>query len=126
MPQIESSLPKIEDKFLVSPIPSKLPPGLTDDPNSLMSTYLTTYNIKLLKKYHYPTEKYVTPPTTQSEIGWTNASWLKDAKLVPYGQRRRSEQFPTTYSLDRFTYARGKGSVFKWWGGGPDSLKRMR
>ena len=89
-----------------------------------MSAYLTTYNIKLLKAYHYPTEKYSSPPTTQSEIGWTNGKWLDESQLIPFGRIQKSAQYANTYVIDRFKYSRGKGSVFKWWGGGPDSLKR--
>ena len=120
----KTTLPKIDKKFLVSSTLSKLPSGLTKDPNSLMSAYLTSYNIKLLSKYHYPTEKYFAPPTTQSEIGWTNGKWLDELQMIPFGQGRGHHQQPTTYNIDRFKYCRGKGSVFKWWGGGPDSLKR--
>ena len=66
------------------------------------------------------------PPTTQSEIGWTNGAWLEKSQLVPFGQCKLTDQRPTTYCIDRFKYSRGKGSVFKWWGGGPDALKRIR
>lgn len=118
----EIILPKLDKKFLASSSPSKLPPGLTDDPNSLMSAYLTTYNTKLLKKYYYPTEKYSSPPTTQSEIGWTNGRWLDESQLIQFG--KKADQCATTYVIDRFKYCRGKGSVFKWWGGGPDAMKR--
>lgn len=70
------------------------------------------------------------PPTTQSEIGWTY-KWieedrLKELQLIPFGQARKQDHHPSTYTIDRFKYCRGKGSVFKWWGGGPDSLKRSK
>lgn len=86
-----------------------------------MSAYQISYNLKLLQNYYYPIEKYSKPPTTQSEIGW---NWAPKEKWTPFGKDyARPDQMIGTYTIDNFKYGRGKGDVFKWWGGSPDSLR---
>ena len=74
--------------------------------------------------HQYPQEKYTVPPTTATEFGWT---WVPESKRVPFGEDlNRPDQKLGTYSLERFPTSHQRRSVYKWWGGGPESLKRMR
>ncbi len=118
-------LPEIDSKFIPkqSRFPSKLPLGLSADPESTINAYLGAYAIRSLAMHSYPQEKYSLPPTSLSEYGW---AWDKK-QLKPFGQDlNRPEQKVGYYSLeDRFQERRGLQSVHKWWGGGPESFMKF-
>ncbi len=121
-----SFLPPIHTKSVDnnSFFPSKLPLGLSKDPDSTISAYLMSYKVNSLKQYHYPCEKYTVPPTTQSELGWT---WAPASKRIPFNQAfARPEQKLGYYTLEKFQFAQGRQNVQKWWGGGPESIHILK
>ncbi|KAI8622668.1 hypothetical protein BC830DRAFT_1162747 [Chytriomyces sp. MP71] len=107
-----------------SGLPSRLPPGIVmpkDDP--ILEDLLITYRIPAVIRSRMPAEKYKTPCTTSSEIGWVwghSKDATKEFDASKSGVGAAKAKFHT---LERFPReAHGKGDVMKWWGGGRESL----
>ncbi|KAJ3159723.1 hypothetical protein HDU86_001373 [Geranomyces michiganensis] len=57
-------------RAFISGLPSKLPPGLTDDPKSHTADLLCIHDVTRITRSLHPKQKYTYPATTQQEIGW--------------------------------------------------------
>ncbi|KAI8801012.1 hypothetical protein BJ742DRAFT_763689 [Cladochytrium replicatum] len=125
-----------------SGLPSKLPPGLTETPDSIVGDWLYTYNVPRVIRFRPPVEKYTCPATTSSEIGW---SWAGTTEAIKRHDPTRTQhedpaaigardgqsgpervkvgQKGSFHTLERFgKHARGRRDVLKWWGGARESL----
>ncbi|KAI9207452.1 uncharacterized protein BJ171DRAFT_456066 [Polychytrium aggregatum] len=106
-----------------SGLPSKVPQGLTDNPDSIVSNWLCNHNVPRIIRYRMPIEKYRFPATTATEIGWL---WGK-GDVVPVAPSpywiTQSREAPKNHTLERFgKHAKGRVDTLKWWGGGRESL----
>ncbi|KAJ3248770.1 hypothetical protein HDU78_010219 [Chytriomyces hyalinus] len=106
-----------------SGLPSKLPPGLVmpdDDP--IVSDWLISYHVPHLIRARMPAEKYRTPCTTSSEVGWVWGHAKAGGK--PFhdegGVREGKTAFHTLERFPREAY--GKQNILKWWGGNRESM----
>ncbi|KAI9007403.1 hypothetical protein BC832DRAFT_452677 [Gaertneriomyces semiglobifer] len=54
----------------ISGLPSKLPPGLTADPDSYISDLLSAHMVSRIVRTLPPRKKYTYPATTLQEYGW--------------------------------------------------------
>ncbi|KAI8915234.1 hypothetical protein PhCBS80983_g01355 [Powellomyces hirtus] len=143
LPPLRSTVPRA----FISGLPSKLPQGLTADPNSHTADLLSIHDVPRITRSLYPKQKYTFPATTQQEIGW---DWEQDTSeqtkitttpsvermgtlhddkksCVDDMQRRfvaDANPNPVQYrTLEKFgREARGQGDVLKWWGGTRESL----
>ncbi|KAJ3127821.1 hypothetical protein HK098_005715 [Nowakowskiella sp. JEL0407] len=118
-----------------SGLPSKMPNGLTKDPDSIVADWLYTYNVDRVIRFHTPKDKYTFPATTSAEVGWM---WEGTAEAISgFAKEEKSngnasendsptkntKPSPKYYTLERFgKQARGRGDVLKWWGGVRESL----
>jgi hypothetical protein len=115
----ESKKPKLKLPPLPNPkasgLPSKLPPGLAPNEDSLLSDWLYAHQIQKVIQSTYPIDKYTIPATTTQEIGW---AWKNVQNNLGLGSRPLGP-----VSLERYgNYARGRGDVMKWFGGCRESL----
>ncbi len=98
-------------------LPSKLPPGLSDSPNSIVSDWLYTSNVSRIINFRFPVEKYKMPATTSQDVGW---AWFEKAQPAAQADEQvliRRQCAPQAPTLEIFgKHARGRGDVLKWFG----------
>jgi hypothetical protein len=99
---------------------------LADSEDSLVADYLCAHKVSSIILHRLPDEKYTTPVTTSSEIGWPwrNVQKQLGLALPPIskdGKKHKAITGPT--SLERYgRWTRGRGDVMKWFGGCRESL----
>lgn len=120
-------LPPITSNPYSSGLASKLPPGLADTEDSLVTDWLYSHKVSNIISYRLPDEKYTIPVTTSSEIGWPwrhvqEQLGLPLPQISKDGKRLKSITGPV--SLERYGrgWTRGRGDVMKWFGGCRESL----
>ncbi|KAJ3220580.1 hypothetical protein HDU81_011334 [Chytriomyces hyalinus] len=121
----KAARPASASKTLIqaSGLPSKLPPGLVmpgDDP--IVSDWLISYHVPHLIRARMPAEKYRTPCTTSSEVGWVWGQAKTAGK--PFHDDGEGREGKTAFhTLERFPReAYGKQNILKWWGGNRESM----
>lgn len=106
-------LPPIVSKTdpFASGLPSKLLPGIAQDSdNSIISDWISAYNVSKVQLYRFPASKYTYPATTSTEIGWP---WGKNSEYgseenradneVDFANRPvKSKYEPKFYTLEKF------------------------
>ena len=120
-------LPPITSNQYASGLASKLPPGLADSEDSIVSDWLYTHKVSSIISHRLPEEKYTIPVTTSSEIGWPwrNVSKQLGIALPPIpNDSKKLKAVTGPVSLERYgrVWTRGRGDAMKWFGGCRESL----